>query len=86
MLLNAGVDPSTNSTVVPKEVFEMTTTSHILATGRGQQPDISASGYGMGWSQFAYQGHEASILSYCVFRVADHISSSGHSMAHILRF
>ena len=57
-LLNEGVDPLTNKTIIPKSVLEEVTTVHMVMAGRGSQPYFSVQGYGMGWIRDSYQGHE----------------------------
>lgn len=58
MLLNGGIDPETNKTIIPKSVFQMITTAQIPTEGRGQFPEFSFHAYGMGWGRVSYQGHE----------------------------
>lgn len=60
MLLNEGIDPTTNTTIIPRSAFEMVTTVHMIMQGRAAQPYFSIDGYGMGWNRKSYQGHEAS--------------------------
>ncbi|KAI0774853.1 beta-lactamase/transpeptidase-like protein [Trametes elegans] len=59
-LLNRGVDPNTNTTIVPKSTFaNMTATRPIqndaLAAGPEDPPVPS---YGMGWFRLAHKGHD----------------------------
>ena len=61
MLLNEGVNPINNETIVPKSVFQMVTTAHIIIGG-ARSPEFSISGYGMGWNRVSYQGHEVNRL------------------------
>ncbi len=58
MLLNGGVNPATNATVVPKSVIAEVTTAHTIISGRATSPELSISGYGMGWSRESYRGYE----------------------------
>jgi len=58
MLLNKGVDPVSNTTVVPRAVFDMVTTAHTIVSGDPTTPEQSISGYGMGWVRLSYKGHE----------------------------
>lgn len=62
MLIDGGVNSVTNTTVVPKSVLDMTTTAHTVVTGRAKYPELSATGYAMGWSRFSYQGHEVFLV------------------------
>ncbi|KAI0752773.1 beta-lactamase/transpeptidase-like protein [Daedaleopsis nitida] len=56
-LLNEGVDPVTNRTVVPPSVFIETTTAHTVVSGAAMG-DLSIIGYGMGWFRMSYRGHD----------------------------
>ncbi|OBZ75017.1 hypothetical protein A0H81_05171 [Grifola frondosa] len=57
VLLNAGVVPSTNRTIIPQWVFDEVTTAHAITNG--QPPaDLSIQGYGLGWGRWSYKGHE----------------------------
>lgn len=58
MLLNDGVDPITNTTVIPQSAFKMATNVQSIVDGSAKYPEFSFSGYGMGWERFSYQGHE----------------------------
>ncbi|TCD62785.1 hypothetical protein EIP91_006403 [Steccherinum ochraceum] len=58
ILLNEGVDPDTNTTVIPMSAFEAVTTPHAIMEGRPSTPDASIVGYGMGWGRGSYKGHE----------------------------
>lgn len=60
MLLNEGIHPTTNVTIIPHSAFEMVTTVHTIMQGRAAQPYFSIDGYGMGWHRKSYQGHEVS--------------------------
>jgi hypothetical protein len=57
MLLSEGVDPTTNATVLPKEVLKEITTSRTVALGHGSKTD-SIIGYGLGWVRASYFGHD----------------------------
>lgn len=58
MMLNSGIDPVTNKTIIPRLAFEEVTTAHSLVDGRSSQPYFSLKGYCMGWGRKSYQGHE----------------------------
>ena len=58
MLLNKGVDPHTNRTVVPRLTFDEMTTAHSLMFGQPVDSSQSIMGYGMGWSRVSYAGHD----------------------------
>ncbi|KAL1945494.1 hypothetical protein VTO73DRAFT_2345 [Trametes versicolor] len=57
-LLNGGVDPRTNITIVPASVLANMTTSRAIESGVPAL-DISIVGYGMGWFRQSYKGHDA---------------------------
>ncbi|TDL29088.1 beta-lactamase/transpeptidase-like protein [Rickenella mellea] len=57
MLLKSGVDSVSGSTVVPRTVFDATTTARVVVAGKGSTPHTSIDGYGMGWSRLSYHGH-----------------------------
>ena len=59
MLMNEGVDPMTNNTIIPQSAYEEVTTAHMITAGRAPQPYFAVEGYGMGWWRRSYQGHEA---------------------------
>ncbi|KAH8093156.1 beta-lactamase/transpeptidase-like protein [Cristinia sonorae] len=58
MLLNDGVDPRSNLTVVPKFAFDEVTTAHYIVSGKTDNPSFSVNGYGMGWARFSYKGFD----------------------------
>jgi len=58
MLLNRGVDPCTNTTIIPLSIFEETTMAHCITEGTGTDSNTSIEGYGMGWTRMSYKGHE----------------------------
>jgi len=58
VLLNKGVEPTSNETIIPPSAFEEITTAHAIMAGRPIAPEISIQGYGLGWWRFSYQGHD----------------------------
>ena len=58
MLLNRGVDPHTNQTVVPPSTFDEMTTAHSVMLGAPPDAYTSLAGYGMGWMRQSFQGHD----------------------------
>ncbi|EMD32801.1 hypothetical protein CERSUDRAFT_118507 [Gelatoporia subvermispora B] len=56
-MINGGVDPWANTSVIPKSVVDEITTSRTIMDGRGS-PDVSIQGYGLGWGRLSYRGHE----------------------------
>ncbi|KAI5123304.1 hypothetical protein M0805_009325 [Coniferiporia weirii] len=57
VLLNEGVDPLSNKTIIPKSTFEASTTASVIMSGTGSGRQ-SIAGYGMGWLRTSYLGHE----------------------------
>jgi hypothetical protein len=66
VLLNGGVDPSTNKTIIPKWVFDEVTTAHFITTMDVGVDTVAA--YGEGWFVQSYQGQEV-CMRYFVHRV-----------------
>lgn len=60
-LLNGGVEPMENATIIPPAAFDEITTAQILIEGKSSQPNFSISGYGMGWVRGSYQGYEVGL-------------------------
>lgn len=58
MLLNNGVDPRTNVTVIPRGAFQETTKALSIMSGVPPDKFSSIVGYGMGWWRVSHQGHE----------------------------
>ena len=56
-LLNGGVDPITNRTIVPTSVLTHMTTARAIVHGEAAK-DLSIVGYGMGWFRMSYKGHD----------------------------
>ncbi|KAJ6510503.1 beta-lactamase/transpeptidase-like protein [Mycena sanguinolenta] len=57
MLLNFGVDPETNKTIIPQTTFDLATSAISIAVNKG--PTLtSIMGYGLGWARLSYCGHE----------------------------
>ena len=59
MLLNGGVDPQTNMTIVPAATLANMTTARGIENG-APAGDVSIVGYGMGWYRMSYKGHDVS--------------------------
>nr|GAT48083.1 predicted protein [Mycena chlorophos] len=57
MLLNKGVNPRTNETIIPKATFELVTSAISIAYNTGD-PLTSIMGYGMGWGRLSYRGQD----------------------------
>ncbi|KZT23833.1 beta-lactamase/transpeptidase-like protein [Neolentinus lepideus HHB14362 ss-1] len=58
LLLNKGVHPKTNETIISFSAFNEITTAHIVTDGKAPNPNLSVAGYGMGWWRQSYRGHE----------------------------
>lgn len=59
VFLNGGVDPATNTTIIPSAEFNVTTSGHSIAS-----PDTTAQSstevYGLGWARLSVLGHDVS--------------------------
>jgi hypothetical protein len=59
MFLNGGVDPDTNTTIIPPAEFNVITSAHSIAS-----PDVTAQSstevYGLGWIRLSFMGHDVS--------------------------
>jgi len=64
MLLNSGVDISTNTTIIPRSVFDEITTAHAIVQGMPSVSSLSIVGYGMGWARLSLEGHDVSQTSH----------------------
>ncbi|KLO13824.1 beta-lactamase/transpeptidase-like protein [Schizopora paradoxa] len=58
VLLNKGVDPISNETIIPRPVFNIVTTAHTLMNGNPRLQESSIVAYGMGWWRRSFKGHE----------------------------
>ncbi|RPD58606.1 beta-lactamase/transpeptidase-like protein [Lentinus tigrinus ALCF2SS1-7] len=58
MLLNGGVNPYTNHTVLPRSVFDEMTSAHSIVIAQPVKPSTSITGYGMGWMRTSLLGHD----------------------------
>ncbi|KAF7316348.1 Beta-lactamase domain-containing protein [Mycena indigotica] len=56
-LLNQGVDPRTNKTIIPKSTFDLATSAITVAVETGTE-STSIMGYGLGWGRLSYRGHD----------------------------
>lgn len=59
MILNGGFYPDTNSTVIPRKVFDIVTTPYSIADPEADA-ESSAEVYGLGWGRLSYLGHDVS--------------------------
>ncbi|KAI0695190.1 beta-lactamase/transpeptidase-like protein [Cerioporus squamosus] len=57
VLLNEGIDPTTNRTIIPSSAFTEMTTARAIVSG-APVGDLSIIGYGMGWFRMSYRGHD----------------------------
>lgn len=57
VLLNHGVDPVTNRTILPRATYDMVTASHSIVSPAPSQSWFSPETYGLGWFVKSYQGH-----------------------------
>ena len=57
-MLNEGVDPVSNTTIIPRAAYKAVTTASSIVYGAGRDERTSVVGYGFGWMRTAYRGHE----------------------------
>jgi hypothetical protein len=71
MILNGGIDPSTNTTIIPSAEFDVITSAHSIAS-----PSTSAQSstevYGLGWARLSYIGHDVS--ESCPFSITQYVT------------
>jgi hypothetical protein len=61
MLLNGGIDPNTNTTIIPSSEFDVITSAHsIVSPNGGATAQTSTEVYGLGWGRFSFLGHDVS--------------------------
>lgn len=61
MILNGGIDPGTNSTIIPSKVLEIITSAYSIVSPDGEATaEDSTEVYGLGWSRLSYLGHDVS--------------------------
>lgn len=71
MLLNSGVNPQTNATIIPRTTFDLATSAISVANNKGST-SFSLAGYGLGWVRMSYRGHEVS-FSRLLISTSSHI-------------
>jgi hypothetical protein len=59
VLLNGGIDPNTNVTIIPPAQFEVITSAHSIVIPDANA-QVSTEVYGLGWSRLSYLGHDVS--------------------------
>ena len=60
-MLNRGVDPVTNRTIIPEAAYNETTTARVIQQGNvTTDTTVSIIGYGMGWQRNSLFGHDVS--------------------------
>ncbi|TFY55723.1 hypothetical protein EVG20_g9215, partial [Dentipellis fragilis] len=62
MLMNGGIDPYTNTTIIPRSAFDAVTSAQVVATGLTWPGVDSVVCYGLGWLRHSYLGHDACLL------------------------
>jgi hypothetical protein len=61
MILNGGIDPDTNSTIIPSKVLEIIASAYSIVSPDGEATaEDSTEVYGLGWSRLSYLGHDVS--------------------------
>ena len=58
-ILNGGVDPNTNTTIIPPAQFDVITSAHSIVTSN-VSADESTLVYGLGWFRETFVGHDVS--------------------------
>ena len=81
MLVNKGIDPINNNTIIPRSVYDEVTAAHTITAGRAPEPYFAVEGYGMGWWRRSYQGHEVGYIAGFSFTLADILQVVDHSGA-----
>ena len=59
MILNGGIDPNTNATIIPSAQFDVITSAHSIVTPYPNAEE-SAVVYGLGWFRETFIGHDVS--------------------------
>lgn len=59
MYLNGGVDPNTNTTIIPPAEFDVITSAHSISNPNATA-QTSTELYGLGWSRLSILGHDVS--------------------------
>ncbi|KAI0320012.1 beta-lactamase/transpeptidase-like protein [Amylostereum chailletii] len=86
VLLNEGMDPRSNQTLIPSSAFAEITTAHtIISGGHSSIPGFSIRGYGLGWDRYSYAGHDVishdgSVPGISTFTVFDPLDGIGLSL------
>ncbi len=63
-ILNGGVDPVTNKTIIPPSAFAETTTARVIQAGNvTEDKSVSIIGYGLGWQRNSFMGHDVSFTA-----------------------
>ena len=63
-MLNGGVDPVTNKTIIPRSAYDAVTSARSVEFAAPRSKDMSIVAYGMGWERSSFLGHSVSILQY----------------------
>ncbi|KAG6848191.1 hypothetical protein H0H93_002541 [Arthromyces matolae] len=58
LLLNRGVVPHTNATLIPQDVLDRLETGVTVSEGKAPYPELSPKVYGPGQWRYTYRGHE----------------------------
>ena len=65
MILNGGIDPDTNATIIPSAQFDVITSAHSIVGGDASAEE-STLVYGLGWFRETFIGHDVSEIC-CYF-------------------
>ncbi|THH05073.1 hypothetical protein EW145_g5058 [Phellinidium pouzarii] len=59
LLLNEGVNPLTNATIIPKSAFEASTMASAIISGMGNAYGVSIAGHCMGWIRTVFWARDS---------------------------
>ena len=78
MFLNGGVDPNTNTTIIPPAEFNVITSAHSIASPNATAQS-STEVYGLGWARLSFLGHDVSHGKSCSFHFVRDIMLANRS-------
>jgi hypothetical protein len=66
MILNGGVDPDTNETIIPPAQFDVITSPHSIISPNISWP-VSTLLYGLGWIRYSLEGYDVCEICLVLF-------------------
>ncbi len=63
MILNHGIDPHTNVTIIPSAQFDVITSAHSIVSPN-VTAETSTTLYGLGWFRSTIVGHDVSVKAW----------------------